>query len=400
MGTSVVVVSHRPPPVFDACLDSVVNQADEVLVVDNGSANGEASGLARRAGARTIRLPRNVGFAGGANAGLAQARTGIVALLNDDAVAGEGWLDAAGATLQDATIAAVGPKVLLSGRYLEVILDDDAWAAPQDSDPLGRCITSATLGGVDVVSGLVGPGIQRIATPPTPPDPPSPGGSPPARWRPIARTPFYVPVTDVGPDAELLLNSARVVPVRVVDVVNNAGCYLRSDGYAGDIGDGEADQQRFNTARDCFAVSGVAFVTTRAALDKVGRLEPRYFAYYEDTDWCWRARLMGLRVVYEPSATVRHVRGMTSGGEFTIRVQFLSQRNRLITLLRNAPLKLALRETRQKRTSGDGDGVAELLPRVAPRALAERAILRRAWKLTPIEVFDRWAGVDVPAAAR
>jgi O-antigen biosynthesis protein len=396
-----VVVSHRPSPAFNACLESVVNQADEVLVVDNGSANGEASGLARRAGVRAIRLPRNLGFAGGANAGLAQARAEIVALLNDDAVAGDGWLDAASATLKDATIAAVGPKVLLSGPYLEIILDDDAWWDPGDTDALGRCISSATLGGVDVVSGLVGPGIQRIAAPPTPAADPSLGAPPRPRWRPTARrTPFYVPVTDVAPDAELLLNGERVVPVRAVDVVNNAGCYLRSDGYAGDIGDGEADQQRFNTARDCFSVSGVAFVTTSAALDRVGRLAPRYFAYYEDTDWCWRARLMGLRVVYEPSVTVRHLRGMTSGGEFTTRVQFLSQRNRLITLLRNAPLKLALRETRQKRTCGDDDGVAELLPRVASRALADRAILRRAWKLTPTEVFDRWAGVDVPAAAR
>jgi GT2 family glycosyltransferase len=229
----------------------------------------------------------------------------------------------------------------------------------------------------------------------------------PPQWRPSARdTPFYVPLgdvgpdadRDVGPDADLFLNGERVCPVRVVDVVNNAGCYLRTDGYAGDIGDGDADEQRFNAARDCFSVSGVAFVTTRSALEKVGRLVPRYFAYYEDMDWCWRARLMGLRVVYEPAVTVRHVRGATSGGEWSERVRYLSERNRLLTLLRNAPLKLALGETRRKRRERGGDGVAELLPRVTPQALAERAILRRSWTLTPAEVFDRWAGVDVPAA--
>jgi GT2 family glycosyltransferase len=54
-GTSVVVVSHRPTPVFNACLESVISQADEVLVVDNGSADEEASRLARQAGARSRR---------------------------------------------------------------------------------------------------------------------------------------------------------------------------------------------------------------------------------------------------------------------------------------------------------------------------------------------------------
>jgi glycosyltransferase involved in cell wall biosynthesis len=41
--------------VFNACLESVISQADEVLVVDNGSADEEASRLARQAGARSRR---------------------------------------------------------------------------------------------------------------------------------------------------------------------------------------------------------------------------------------------------------------------------------------------------------------------------------------------------------
>jgi GT2 family glycosyltransferase len=389
--SSVVVVSHRPAPMLTACLESVIGQADEVLVVDNGSPNDQASQIARRVGARSLRIRRNIGFAGGANAGISQTRAEIVGLLNDDAVAGVGWLEAASALLADPTIAAVGPKVMLSGPYREVVLADDAWPEPHDSRPLVRRVTSATLGGADVLGALVGAGIARVGL----------RQSSAGRWHWTAdHMPFYVRVGDGGGDAELCVNGKRVPPGRIVELLNSAGAYLRTDGYAGDIGDGEADDEQFDAAAERFSLSGVALVTTRAALEKVGRFEPRFFAYYEDTDWCWRARLIGLRLFYEPSVTVSHLRGTTSGGGTSRQVQHLAERNRLLTLLRNAPLTLALGETWRKRRGGGDDGVAEVLARATPRALVDRAILRRSWALTPREVFDRWAGVDAPAAAR
>jgi GT2 family glycosyltransferase len=381
-----VVVSHHPTPTLKACLESVMDQADEVLVVDNDSPGAQASRIASLNGAHSLRIPRNIGFAAGANAGIARARGEVIALLNDDAIAGPGWLAAASSLLEDPTIAAVGPKVLLSGRYREIVLDDETGYAPGDPRPLGRCLGSATLGGVDVLSELLGPGIHPVES-----------GRSGSRWRwTTGRTPFYVPVGRAGPDEDLLLDGEPVHAGRVVELVNSAGGYLRADGYGGDIGDGQADDGRFDTAAERFSVCGAALVATRGALDRVGRFEPRFFAYYEDTDWCWRARLMGLRLMYDPSVTVRHLRGSTSGGEMSPLVQHLAERNRLVTLLRNAPLSLALDQTRRKRRSPGNDRVAEVLGRATVRALAERARLRRSWRLAPREVFDRWAGLDIP----
>jgi GT2 family glycosyltransferase len=59
----------------------------ELLVVDNGSS------APLPAGVRVIRPGRNLGFAGGANAGVAAARGGIVLILNPDVVPEEGALD-------------------------------------------------------------------------------------------------------------------------------------------------------------------------------------------------------------------------------------------------------------------------------------------------------------------
>jgi GT2 family glycosyltransferase len=59
----------------------------ELLVVDNGSSAPLPAGL------RVLRPGRNLGFAGGANAGVAAAKGGIILILNPDAVPEEGALD-------------------------------------------------------------------------------------------------------------------------------------------------------------------------------------------------------------------------------------------------------------------------------------------------------------------
>src|SRR5579863_4423071 len=156
MSTSVVVVSYRPTEWLDRCLSSVAEQADELVVVDNGSDGHLATEAGRRHGARVVRLAVNAGFSGGADAGFAAASCDVVAVLNDDAVAPPDWLARAADTLADPAVAAVGPKVQLEGTFAELRLDDEPWFAPGDPRPLGRQISSALLAGDEMLPGLLG----------------------------------------------------------------------------------------------------------------------------------------------------------------------------------------------------------------------------------------------------
>lgn len=364
-----------------------------MIVVDNASPGQAASRIAERHGVRAVRLSENIGFPGGANAGAREARGDVVAFLNDDAQAGEGWLASASNALEDPTVAAVSPKLLLAGRYLELVLDDDSWWAAGDPRPLGRRLVSVTLAGRDVLPYLVGAGVHEMETAPTP-------HATPARWRWTAggNAPFYAPLPPGSGPVEVVINGERARPTRVVDLLNGVGQYLREDGYIGDIGADVADDAEYDSWEERFGLSAAALVTTRDVLTDVGGFVPRYFAYYEDADWCWRARLKGYRLLFDPSVTVRHERGATSGGVLSRRVRFLLERNRLLTLVRNAPSALAARELWKKRHGGGDDGVAEVIPRFLPRVLGERAYLARSWALGPREVCERWAGVDVPLA--
>lgn len=66
--------------------------AAEIVVVDNGSVDGSVE-LAREKGARTIALERNAGFSGAVNRGVREARTELVAVINNDVRLAPDWLE-------------------------------------------------------------------------------------------------------------------------------------------------------------------------------------------------------------------------------------------------------------------------------------------------------------------
>jgi GT2 family glycosyltransferase len=355
-----------------------------VVVVDNGSEGALASEVARSAGAEVVRLPANRGFAHGANAGAARARGEVVAFLNDDALAHPGWLRRATELLEDRWVAAVGPKVRLAGWYREVVLPDDEWRAPGDSRALGRRVTSVKCDGAEMLTKAVGPGLHRLERDP------SSGAS--WRWGAGRRRPFYLPVK--GPDErpEVLVNGERAATGPAVRLVNSAGLFLDRRGYAGDIGAYTADDGRFDEPAERFAIAGTAFATRVRTWRWLGGFASPFFAYYEDVDWCWRARLAGMRVLYDPGAAIDHRLSASSGGEHRPWVRVMAERNRTLAMVRNGPRKLVLSALSQRMKEGADGGVRSGIARLLPWAVATRFALLAQHRLSPEEVWEKWAG--------
>jgi GT2 family glycosyltransferase len=61
-----------------------------------------------------------------------------------------------------------------------------------------------------------------------------------------------------------------------------------------------------DTTRDVDWMLGAALMARRAAIDDVGPMDPAFFLYVEDIDWCFRMHEAGWRVVYVPTARVVH----------------------------------------------------------------------------------------------
>jgi GT2 family glycosyltransferase len=387
MTSSVVVVSYRTHLWLDRCLTSVIDQADEVILVDNGSPGGAVGDIGRALGVHVETLPTNTGFAGGANAGIRRARGDIVALLNDDAVADPDWLASAGKVLEDPSVAAVGPKILFPWPFAEVHLDDEPQFFPGDPRPLARNIRHVEVDGVDVpLGGLHGPGIHRLEQ--------RTEGDITHQWRwTTGSGPIYIPVPEEAKGAEVAVNGEPVPVQRQVDLVSNAGSYLSARGHGGDYGFAAPDDGRFDAATEHFATTGAAMVVRAETFARLGAFAESFFAYYEDFDWCWRARLAGLRLVYDPAGVVRHVGGASSGGPVSERVKYLAARNRVQTLARNAPLRVLWSELRSPSDRPDS-GMAPGLAKRTGQGLVERRALARLRRCRPSEVWERWAGRD------
>jgi GT2 family glycosyltransferase len=100
---------------------------------------------------------------------------------------------------------------------------------------------------------------------------------------------------------------------------------------------------RDSTGPAPFGFCGGAALLRIDALRDAGGVPGVLFCYYEDTDTAWRLRLGGYRVLTVPGARARHAGGASSG-HGTPAFHRWNERNRLLVLLRCAPLRVAARE--------------------------------------------------------
>jgi GT2 family glycosyltransferase len=61
-------------------------------------------------------------------------------------------------------------------------------------------------------------------------------------------------------------------------------------------------------------VMGSVMLVRRAATDRVGLLDEDFFLFSEETDWCYRFRQAGWKVLFFPGAEFVHVGGASHGG--------------------------------------------------------------------------------------
>lgn len=101
MRVSVIVINRNREKLLRRCLESLFRQTFtdfEIVVVDNGSTDGSRDAVrgvvTPCCPLRLVELEGNRGFAAGCNAGIREAQGELIALLNNDAEAEPGWLQA------------------------------------------------------------------------------------------------------------------------------------------------------------------------------------------------------------------------------------------------------------------------------------------------------------------
>jgi hypothetical protein len=94
----------------------------------------------------------------------------------------------------------------------------------------------------------------------------------------------------------------------------------------------------YQAVRQVGEISGAALLVSREVCERVGVLDPNFFAFYEDVDWCQRIGAAGYHVYYVPAARVRHHWHSTSravgalsyrAGQDSLRYYFAKHHGRL-----------------------------------------------------------------------
>lgn len=142
-----------------------------------------------------------------------------------------------------------------------------------------------------------------------------------------ADTPFVVLV---NPDVELAPDwlAQLLAPMRQDATIGVAGCKVyepdgrtlqHAGGYimkpqalSGHYGLGERDTGQHDKLRDVEYVIGAAMAIRQEVIRSIGLLDEGFFLYYEDVDYCERAREAGYRIVYVPDAHLVHHESSTT----------------------------------------------------------------------------------------
>lgn len=159
--------------------------------------------------------------------------------------------------------------------------------------------------------------------------------------------------------------------------------------------------------RSALAVSGAALLARRVAFEQLGGFADGFFLYYDDADYCWRARLAGFGVRFCPEAVVRHGYEFEKGAH----KWFWLERNRLWSVLANfrartllvlAPQLVAAEMAIVLFAARGGWLVEKLraygeLVRGSRRLLAHRRAVQRARRVADAELLGEFAAaVDSP----
>ncbi len=126
------------------------------------------------------------------------------------------------------------------------------------------------------------------------------------------------------------------------EVIQSAGGIMGADWRAAHLDQNEYDtgQQVENRLVDW--ISGCAIMVRRDVIEQIGGLDDRFFYYFEETEWCLRARLRGWKIMHVPHAKLWH-KGVQLQYQPGENVTYYGTRNRLLMLsIHRAPVRVWL----------------------------------------------------------
>ncbi len=130
--------------------------------------------------------------------------------------------------------------------------------------------------------------------------------------------------------------AARMLQYQDRELLDNAGDFYCALGWGIARGKGRSAAE-YPEAGRIFSSCGGSAIYRKTLLEQLGGFDEAHFAYLEDMDVCWRARIHGYENWYVPEAKVYHMGSATSGSRYNRFKVVLSAGNNVYLLYKNMP---------------------------------------------------------------
>lgn len=130
--------------------------------------------------------------------------------------------------------------------------------------------------------------------------------------------------------------SSKMIQLYHKELMDSAGDMYSLLGWAYQRGVGQSSSG-YNRPREVFSACAGAAIYQRSVFEEIGYFDEMHFAYLEDVDICYRAKLYGYYNRYCPRAVVYHVGSGTSGSKYNSFKVKLAARNQIYLNYKNMP---------------------------------------------------------------
>ena len=405
---SIITVNYNGKKFLSSLFNSILNlnypsEKIQIIMVDNGSSDGSVDFVEKKfPQVEIIPLSKNFGYSGGNNKGIGRAKGSYIALINNDCIVEENWLNEMLSIFRqssgDSHIGAVGSKVIFSYSYLPVRFITIS-ASPRELKKgksckrLGIKISDVEILNVENEDGInknsanygsesnfdsfkkgsITSGDIKYLDGFYPAATDSEGNV--YRWTQDDAV-LAIPLENHNKEIEMQFkvssylspNNLQVVvgeeiiydvevkeePEKVKikipkeffscrkDIINSCGVKVNKSFYSKDRGYLSFDEGQYGSIEEVFALSGSSLLINRKMLEDVGYFDEKFFMYYEDIDLFWRARLKGWKMFFTPNSVVRHFHCGTAK-EWSYSFTYHVIRNRLLMIFKCGWILLVLR---------------------------------------------------------
>lgn len=140
----------------------------------------------------------------------------------------------------------------------------------------------------------------------------------------------------ISRDENIFAVASKMIQYHDRDKLDDAGDEYTILGYTKKAGEGKSPSL-YSSVREIFSASAGAAIYRRSILDEIGCFDENFFAYMEDVDISYRAKIHGYKCIYCPDAVVYHYGSATSGSRYNEFKIKLAARNNVYLPYKNMP---------------------------------------------------------------